>query len=177
MAQSIGTFPPKFKKFQLTLCMDHVEMRIAEQVAEKSEAFFAAMTSHDTLMDQLGKTLTIVRSLRSRLHTVDETVACQAFRALRLQQRRMNHLLVLQKVGNPLVYFWIVFHCLIMVVAEINANRTSDSAANSDSLIGAGLRCCIGINSYLARNFRTRTVCRTLFPAPRAATFGNHAAD
>lgn len=152
-------------------------MRIAEQVAEKSEAFFAAMTSHDTLMDQLGKTLTIVRSLRSRLHTVDEKVACQAFRALRLQQRRMNHLLVLQKVRIEFIYFGNVFHLLIMVPAEIDENRSSNSTANSNSLISAGLRSGSRINSYLTRNPRTRTVSCALFSAPRAATFGNHEVD
>lgn len=77
-------------------------MRIAEQVAEKSEAFFAAMTSHDVLMDQLAKTLIVVRSLRSRLSTVDSKVACRALQILQLQQRRANYLQALQKVNCPI---------------------------------------------------------------------------
>lgn len=41
-----------------------VEVQIAQQVAQKSDAFFHAMTSHDTLMEQLGQTVAIVKTLR-----------------------------------------------------------------------------------------------------------------
>lgn len=50
--------------FQLTHYLDIVEVQIAQQVSQKSDAFFLAMTSHDTLMEQLGHTITMVRTLR-----------------------------------------------------------------------------------------------------------------
>lgn len=49
---------------KLTHYLDVVEVQIAQQVAQKSEAFFQAMTSHDALMDQLSRTITLVRLLR-----------------------------------------------------------------------------------------------------------------
>jgi vacuolar protein sorting-associated protein 54 len=50
--------------FQLSHYLDTVEVQIAQQVAQKSEAFFHAMTSHDTLMEQLTQTITVVKALR-----------------------------------------------------------------------------------------------------------------
>lgn len=50
--------------FQLSHYLDIVEVQIAQQVAQKSEAFFHAMTSHDALMEQLTQTVTIVKALR-----------------------------------------------------------------------------------------------------------------
>jgi vacuolar protein sorting-associated protein 54 len=41
-----------------------VEVQIAQQVAQKSGAFFHAMTSHDALMEQLTQTITVVKALR-----------------------------------------------------------------------------------------------------------------
>lgn len=50
--------------FQLSHYLDIVEVQIAQQVAQKSEAFFHAMTSHDALMEQLTQTITVVKALR-----------------------------------------------------------------------------------------------------------------
>ena len=50
--------------FKLSHYLDIVEVQIAQQVAQKSEAFFHAMTSHDALMEQLTHTINVVRSLR-----------------------------------------------------------------------------------------------------------------
>lgn len=52
--------------------MDIVEVRIAEQVASKSQAFFHAMTSHDALMEQLIQTITLLKALRKNIHHVDQ---------------------------------------------------------------------------------------------------------
>lgn len=41
-----------------------VEVQIAKQVSSKSDAFFHTMTSHDALMENLGQTITKVRTLR-----------------------------------------------------------------------------------------------------------------
>lgn len=39
---------------ELSLYLDIVEEQIAKQVSQKSGAFFHAMTSHDTIMEQMG---------------------------------------------------------------------------------------------------------------------------
>jgi vacuolar protein sorting-associated protein 54 len=50
--------------FKLSHYLDIVEVQIAQQVAQKSEAFFLAMTSHDALMEQLTQTINVVKALR-----------------------------------------------------------------------------------------------------------------
>lgn len=50
--------------FKLSHYLDIVEVQIAQQVAQKSEAFFLAMTSHDALMEQLTHTINVVKALR-----------------------------------------------------------------------------------------------------------------
>jgi len=50
--------------FKLSHYLDIVEVQIAQQVAQKSEAFFIAMTSHDALMEQLTHTINVVKALR-----------------------------------------------------------------------------------------------------------------
>ena len=49
---------------QLTHYLDLVEVQIARQIADKSEAFFDAMSSHDSLMEQLTQAAAAVRALR-----------------------------------------------------------------------------------------------------------------
>lgn len=51
-------------RFQLSHYLDVVEVQIAKQVSSKSDAFFHTMTSHDALMENLGQTITKVRTLR-----------------------------------------------------------------------------------------------------------------
>lgn len=57
-------YDTKICLFQLTHYLDLVEVLIAQQVAQKSDAFFHAMASHDTLMEQLDQTISTVKSLR-----------------------------------------------------------------------------------------------------------------
>lgn len=58
---------------KLSHYLDIVEVQIARQVAQKSSAFFHAMTSQDTIMAQMGEASANVRQLRSKLHYIDET--------------------------------------------------------------------------------------------------------
>lgn len=44
--------------------MDTVEVKIAQQVSSKSEAFFHTMTSHDTLMEQIHLSIQLAQNLR-----------------------------------------------------------------------------------------------------------------
>lgn len=85
--------------FQLTHDLDQVEVLIAEQVAQKSDAFFQAMTSHDSLMEQLTKTLSVVKSLRQEISVIDNCWVKKSLRILQLKRQQQNALYVLQKVG------------------------------------------------------------------------------
>ncbi|XP_033216435.1 vacuolar protein sorting-associated protein 54 [Belonocnema kinseyi] len=83
---------------QLSQYLDIVEVRIAEQVASKSHAFFHAMTSHDALMEQLTQTITVLKALRKNIHQIDDNHVKDSFKILRLEQARSNHLLVQEKL-------------------------------------------------------------------------------
>lgn len=60
-----------------------MEVRIAEQVASKSHAFFHAMTSHDALMEQLTQTITVLKALRKNIHQIDDNLVKDSFKILR----------------------------------------------------------------------------------------------
>ncbi|XP_014216228.1 vacuolar protein sorting-associated protein 54 [Copidosoma floridanum] len=83
---------------KLTHYLDIVEVRIAEQVASKSQAFFHAMTSHDVLMEQLTQTITILKALRKNINEIDNKLVKNSFQVLRLERLRCNHLLVQEKL-------------------------------------------------------------------------------
>lgn len=68
--------------FQLSHYLDIVEVRIAEQVASKSQAFFNAMTSHDALMEQLSQTITVLKALRENIHQVDKYLVKDSLKVL-----------------------------------------------------------------------------------------------
>ncbi|XP_014471073.1 PREDICTED: vacuolar protein sorting-associated protein 54 isoform X2 [Dinoponera quadriceps] len=83
---------------KLSHYLDIVEVRIAEQVASKSQAFFHAMTSHDALMEQLTQTITVLKALRKNIHQVDQHLVKDSLEILRLERARSNRLLVQEKL-------------------------------------------------------------------------------
>ncbi|OAD53014.1 Vacuolar protein sorting-associated protein 54 [Eufriesea mexicana] len=83
---------------KLSHYLDVVEVRIAEQVASKSQAFFHAMTSHDALMEQLAQTITVLKALRKNIHQVDKHLVNDSLEILRLERARFNRLLVQEKL-------------------------------------------------------------------------------
>lgn len=83
---------------KLSHYLDVVEVRIAEQVASKSQAFFHAMTSHDALMEQLTQTITVLKALRKNIHKVDKHLVNDSLEILRLERARSNRLLVQEKL-------------------------------------------------------------------------------
>ncbi|XP_018370917.1 PREDICTED: vacuolar protein sorting-associated protein 54 [Trachymyrmex cornetzi] len=83
---------------KLSHYLDVVEVRIAEQVASKSQAFFHAMTSHDVLMEQLTQTITVLKALRKNIHQVDKHLVKNSLEILRLERARSNRLLVQEKL-------------------------------------------------------------------------------
>ncbi|KOC70138.1 Vacuolar protein sorting-associated protein 54 [Habropoda laboriosa] len=83
---------------KLSHYLDVVEVRIAEQVASKSQAFFHAMTSHDALMEQLTQTITVLKALRKNIHQVDKHLVNNSLEILRLERARSNQVLVQEKL-------------------------------------------------------------------------------
>lgn len=51
---------------ELSFYLDIVEEQIAKQVSQKSGAFFHAMTSHDTIMEQMGVACQEVLTIKSK---------------------------------------------------------------------------------------------------------------
>lgn len=83
---------------KLSHYLDIVEVQIAKQVSQKSGAFFHAMTSHDTIMEQMGAACIEVRMLRSKVQQVDRTLAKDSLKLLALAQSRANRMILLDKM-------------------------------------------------------------------------------
>ncbi|XP_075224349.1 VPS54 subunit of GARP complex scat isoform X2 [Lycorma delicatula] len=88
----------KLLQEKLTHYLDMVEVQIAQQVAQKSEAFFHAMTSHDTLMEQLGQNIAIVKTLREKIRSIDNDLVKDPLLIMRSERTRRNHHVVLEKL-------------------------------------------------------------------------------
>lgn len=83
---------------QLSHYLDIVEVQIAKQVSQKSGAFFHAMTSHDTIMEQMGIACNEVRLLRTKVQKIDKTLAKDSLKLLGLARSRINHSVLLKKM-------------------------------------------------------------------------------
>lgn len=83
---------------QLSYYLDIVEVHIAKQVSQKSSAFFHAMTSHDTIMEQMGSASKEVGILRKQVQNLDTTVSKGPLKLLALARCRSNHLNLLDKL-------------------------------------------------------------------------------
>ncbi|KAG8231895.1 hypothetical protein J437_LFUL011728 [Ladona fulva] len=88
----------KLLQEKLSHYLDLVEVQIAHQVAQKSEAFFEAMSSHDALMEQLTQTISVVKSLREKIHHIDKVLVKDSLEILKLERVRCNHLMVFKKL-------------------------------------------------------------------------------
>lgn len=78
---------------QLSHYLDCVEDHIAKQVSQKSGAFFHTMTSHDTLMEQMGRACGEVRHLRAKIQAVDKMLACDSLRLAGFARSRTNQVI------------------------------------------------------------------------------------
>ncbi|XP_075149329.1 VPS54 subunit of GARP complex scat [Haematobia irritans] len=83
---------------KLSHYLDIVEVKIAQQVSQKSAAFFHAMTSQDAIMTEMKEAAKRVQALRSSLNLLNETVVIDTFRVLRFAQRRQNFEEVVDKL-------------------------------------------------------------------------------
>lgn len=83
---------------KLSYHLDCVEELIAKQVSQKSGAFFHAMTSHDTIMEQMGTACIKVRALRTKVQNVDKALAKDSLKLIGLARSRSNHIMLLDKL-------------------------------------------------------------------------------
>lgn len=83
---------------ELSYYLDTIEEQIAHQVSQKSGAFFHAMTSHDTIMEQMGTACNEVRLLRSKVQQVDKALATDSLKLLGLSTSKKNHINLLDKL-------------------------------------------------------------------------------
>ncbi|XP_054263192.1 vacuolar protein sorting-associated protein 54-like isoform X2 [Macrosteles quadrilineatus] len=102
LPQSSSPPPPsdsaKILQEKLTHYLDIVEVQIAQQVSQKSDAFFLAMTSHDTLMEQLGHTISMVRTLREKINSIDSVLVKDSLTLIKCERTRKNYLQVYNKL-------------------------------------------------------------------------------
>ncbi|XP_053672696.1 vacuolar protein sorting-associated protein 54 [Anopheles nili] len=83
---------------RLSHYLDIVEVLIAKQVADKSSAFFHAMTSQDAIMEQMTEALANVQRLRGRIQQIDDTVVKESLQVVRAERIRANNNVVLEKL-------------------------------------------------------------------------------
>ncbi|XP_026680076.1 vacuolar protein sorting-associated protein 54-like, partial [Diaphorina citri] len=88
----------KLLQEKLSHYLDIVEVQIAIQVANKSDAFFHAMSSHDTIMEQLGQTIVQVKNLRCKLKNIDETQVKTSLKLIQKEKQRSNQCKALEKL-------------------------------------------------------------------------------
>ncbi|CAH1122580.1 unnamed protein product [Ceutorhynchus assimilis] len=83
---------------ELSHYLDIVEEQIAKQVSQQSGAFFHAMTSHDTIMEQMGVASDEVRTLRTKVQKVDTNLTSEALRLLAFARSKTNHIHLAEKL-------------------------------------------------------------------------------
>uniref|UniRef100_A0A182PTM3 Vacuolar protein sorting-associated protein 54 n=1 Tax=Anopheles epiroticus TaxID=199890 RepID=A0A182PTM3_9DIPT len=83
---------------RLSHYLDIVEVLIAKQVADKSSAFFHAMTSQDAIMEQMTEALANVQRLRAKIQQIDDMIVKESLQVIRAERIRANNNLVLEKL-------------------------------------------------------------------------------
>lgn len=83
---------------ELSSYLDVVEEEIALQVSQKSGAFFHAMTSHDTIMEQMGTASNEVSTTRDKVQKVDKNLATDSLRLIGLARSKANQVILLDKL-------------------------------------------------------------------------------
>lgn len=83
---------------QLSHYLDIVEVRIAQQVAQKSAAFFHAMTTQHAILAEMQQAAEQVRQLRAALAQLHGSAVTDSFRVMRYAQRRQHYQTTLDKL-------------------------------------------------------------------------------
>lgn len=89
--QNSEDFNNAIRSLQETLStyLDVIEMKISKQVAQKSDAFFHAMLSHDTIMEQMARAAKTVQQTRQNIKDVKENLTQCPIKLISLT--RINH--------------------------------------------------------------------------------------
>ncbi|XP_053613187.1 vacuolar protein sorting-associated protein 54 [Plodia interpunctella] len=74
----------------LSTYLDVIEMKISKQVAQKSDAFFHAMLSHDTIMEQMARAVKTVRRTRQNITEVKENLTASPLKLVSLTKTHKN---------------------------------------------------------------------------------------
>lgn len=74
----------------LSTYLDVIEIRISKQVAEKSEEFFNAMLSHDTIMEQMAAAVKTVRQTRQNLKEIKDNLTENSRKIVKLTRTTQN---------------------------------------------------------------------------------------
>lgn len=74
----------------LSTYLDIIEMKISKQVAQKSDAFFHAMLSHDTIMEQMAKAVYTVRETRENIKYVKGNLTESPLQLISLTRINVN---------------------------------------------------------------------------------------
>ncbi|KAH8334535.1 hypothetical protein KR059_011244 [Drosophila kikkawai] len=83
---------------QLSHYLDMVEVKIAQQVSQKSGAFFHAMTTQHAILAEMEQAAEQVRQLRAALAQLHSHSVVDSFKVLRYAQRRQHYNLTLDKL-------------------------------------------------------------------------------
>ncbi|OWR48316.1 vacuolar protein sorting [Danaus plexippus plexippus] len=74
----------------LSTYLDIIEMKISKQVAQKSDAFFHAMLSHDTIMEQMARAVRTVQNTRRDIKDVKENLTDSPLKLISLTRINKN---------------------------------------------------------------------------------------
>ncbi|GFO34669.1 vacuolar protein sorting-associated protein 54 [Plakobranchus ocellatus] len=88
----------KLLQEKLSHYLDIVEVRIARQISQKSDAFFHAMASHDELQEKLNHTVCCIKRLRECINVVNEKMAKESLKVLKLSRTRANYMALFNKL-------------------------------------------------------------------------------
>lgn len=88
----------RFLQEKLSHYLDIVEIHIAKQVTRRSSAFFHAMTSQDTIMEEMNEAALNVKTLRENLKKTDEFFVRQSLELIQLEHIKSNKTVVLEKL-------------------------------------------------------------------------------
>ncbi|KAK3799206.1 hypothetical protein RRG08_054333 [Elysia crispata] len=88
----------KLLQEKLSHYLDIVEVRIARQISQKSDAFFHAMASHDELQEKLNHTVRCIKRLRECISVVNEKMAKESLKVLKLSRTRANYMALFNKL-------------------------------------------------------------------------------
>ncbi|MEE6474600.1 hypothetical protein FKM82_010437 [Ascaphus truei] len=87
-----------FLSFKLSHYLDIIEVNIAHQISQRSDAFFHAMTSQHELQDYLKKTSQAVKMLRDKISQIDRVMCEGPLRIVRQAMTRNNCVQVYNKL-------------------------------------------------------------------------------